>query len=193
MSGVYDLKMFNKTDYFVTKDDSGRKRRPHDVDIHDECDWEDVDIPDGGPYLNIEHDELHDAGQGNVITPDGYMHKLRAEAIFLNGGRSSVNAKARTQRFYFNEFAASTVNSYKNGKCTKKNCNSNKMLEAGDTIRLEEFNAATTTTKTFISGRVVFLSRGLTPYRRLCKHHKDGGATVWIFQSCDKTYHRCRF
>ena len=184
---------FVKVGHVVAKDDEG----DDDEDVLEDDDVLE-DISDeanlGGHFFAGDDidDELFGSEEDYVNTPLGTMHRLRAETFYLNGGASTIAAKSRKSRFYYNEFEHCLMENYKQGRgCFIKECDQRNLLSKDDIVTLPLFKPKNAISCPKIKGKVAFMSKNLTPMRHLCKDHADGSATVWLL--CNNEYLRCRF
>lgn len=130
-----------------------------------------------------------------VKTPLGTFNRRRAETFYINGGRSTIGAKSRASRFYYNIFEKSKLDIFnKEHSCPIETCQSSRFLQKGDTITLKIFQRKNAKRHKKITGTVQFISKNLNPVKSVCKEHgnsPNGGFTVWLLRNGE--YHRCIF
>ena len=114
----------------------------------------------------------------------GKLHIKTAEAIYLNGRKTTLTAKSRKSRFYGNHSFSegSPLRAYNNHETC---CDS--AVRIGDYLRLPTFNDPSD----LVNGPVRFISQSFAPMKSYCSNHDGASANVWLWSERDKLYVRC--
>ena len=137
---------------------------------------------------NVSDNEEDDPEHASLIsTPLGYLHLKTAEAIYLNGGKTTFGAKSRQSRFYTNCFSE---------HCTMKAYNSNKrccrkgIINIGDRVNLYTFQDKVKSNSK-VRGQLRFISKNFDPMGFYCPEHHSLPVNAWVWSN--NQYIRCVF
>ena len=119
-----------------------------------------------------------------VKTSMGSLHLKTAEAIYLNGGKTTFGVKAEAKRFYTNTFAESCPLQEYNSVLDNECCS--KVIKKGLKVSLPKFADGKV-----VTGTVCWLSRHFTPLKSVCREHSANKLPVNAWLLIKGKYVRC--
>ena len=106
-----------------------------------------------------------DANPEFVSTSMGRLHLKTAEAIYLNGGKSTFTSKSRKSRFYKNCYSEkSDLKAYNTQSFC---CSGQGIVKVGSKQRLPRFSNQTI----HVIGQVRYLAKNFNPFKYYCPEH----------------------
>ena len=122
-----------------------------------------------------------------ISTPLGDLHLKTAEAIYLNGGKTTFGAKFRQSRFYTNRSSEhSAIKAYNSNKrCCKKG-----IINIGDCVNLYTL-ADKDKSNSKVCGQIGFISKHFDPIVFYCPEHHSFPVNACVSRNCQ--YIRCVF
>ena len=156
----------------------GKKMSKHRLPDHDD---EEDEFDSDQDLVNEEVDEEIEVSATHVATPLGNLHAKTAEAIYLNGGKTSVGNMKRVKRFH--KLVFNMKSGFSGYDRNRTPCCSNAMRVGQTMDNMPPFKR----------GIIKFISRNQHPLHFFCKTHSEGKADFWLLVARTSKYERFQF